>query len=773
MASPLPLALLPSLVTFALAAQVLLIPRARASWAGLLALLGPAALLLSGIALWPRVDATTVELLPLSYLPGLGLDLDLRLDRLGLFFLVLVGGIGLGIFQYSRKYFGAKATRSYWAIMLAFTGAMQGIVLADNLVALYVFWELTTVSSALLVARASDEPLAKKGALQAFIVTALGGLALLTGILLLGHQAGTYSLARLAPRAAELVADPAHRVPLLLMLVGAFTKSAQVPFHFWLPGAMAAPAPVSAYLHSATMVKAGIFLIARLFPLFADSPLWLPILTVVGLTSFLVAGWTALWNDDVKKLLAYSTIAYLGLLVAHFGFSARTGLRGELLTIANHALYKSALFLLVGWVEKATGTRDLRTLARERWPPHEPLGTALFGLGALAMSGTPLLLGFVSKEIFLEGVLGGPNGRLTWPVVGVVVAATAPSVAYALKIFTAMLFGSETPPPGRGGSKRSPWLLAIPALLLLPQVLGGLMPELLRPLLHVGAALPTGPAVWHHLDKLLFISLASFALGGVLFLSWQRLARAHHYPIADLVVGGIARAVLGTAAFVGRLAQAGGLARYNALTFVGAAVAAVAAVRYLTPAAPRPLPTPALDLARALEYVPAVVTAGAAVLVVLMRPRLSKAVMLAIVGYGVAFFYVLFRAPDLVLTQVLVETVSLVLLVLAFRRMPVLSRDRRPAARKALHAVCAVAVGATMAWVAWSAGTLPAIDRTGQVQAALSVPEGHGRNVVNVILVDFRGADTLGEIIVLGIAAFGVVATLRARPERDKGEESA
>lgn len=739
-----------------LLAAVLLAGRQRARWAGPFALFGPLTATLLGIWLWRQARPGQVVLLSQPWIPSLGIAADVRVDRLGAFFVLLIGVIGLAVFQYARVYLGPRADRGFWALMLAFTGAMLGIVLVDHLVLLYVFWELTTITSGLLIARASHEEQARSGALQAFLVTAAGGLALLAGIVLLGQLAGTYRLSELAQAAPALVADPRHRLPLLLVLAGALTKSAQVPFHFWLPAAMAAPAPVSAYLHSATMVKAGVFLVARLFPIFSESPLWFPLLTTFGLASFIVGGWSALVSDDVKKLLAYSTVAYLGLLTAHYGTAGRVGLRGELVSIANHALYKSALFLLVGWVEKATGTRDLRTLARERWPPHEPVGTALFGLGALAMAGSPLLLGFVAKELFLETVVGA-GWVANLPQVVVVVTAAALTVAYGLKIFTAMLFGSETPPPDRrkpGALSR--WLLGIPALLLLPQLIGGIAPRwLLAPLLQPDQEVPPGPAVWRHADVLLTMSLASFALGTVLFLVWRPLGRKVRAPDFERLVGAAAGATVRAAAWLGRSVQAGGHPRFAVWILLGSIGAMLAGAYWK---GLRQIRLPAWGPEWIVGWAPAVATVTAAVLVVVMRRRTAKAVMIAIVGYGVAFYYVLFRAPDLVLTQILVETVSLVLLLLVFRRMPRLDLDPRPPGTRAAHLAVAVLVGAALTAITWTVADTPALARAGDEHLARALPEAHGRNVVNVILVDFRGADTLGEIIVLAIAALGVVA---------------
>ena len=359
---------------------------------------------------WPETGAaaTTVSV---PWIPSAGVSADLVWDHHGAFFVLLIAGVGLGVVQYSRAYFGPKSSPRYWSTLLAFMGAMLGIVVSDSLVLLFVFWELTTVTSALLIAGDPADPAARAGAIRAFLVTDAGGLAMLAGVVLIGERAGTYVLSELAARADVIVARDDHVLPLALLLTGAFAKSAQFPFHFWLPGAMSAPAPVSAYLHSATMVKAGIFLMGRLFPVFHASPLWRPVLVAVGLFTFVIAGLQAVRAWDLKKLLAWSTVAYLGVLTALYGLYARAGTRGELVSIANHALYKSALFLLVGWMEKVTGTRDLSVLKNEHWFAREPFAGVLIGVGAFAMAGAPLVLGFISKEILFEALLAGLRRR--------------------------------------------------------------------------------------------------------------------------------------------------------------------------------------------------------------------------------------------------------------------------------------------------------------------------------------------------------------------------
>ena len=752
---------------FALSALALLLP---GRWAGRLALLAPAAVLGLALPLWGRVAGGEVLLFGVPWFPSLGMNADLRLDRLGAFFVLLIGGIGLGVVQYARHYLGEKGTPGFWATLLGFMGAMLGIVLSDSLVLLFVFWELTTISSALLIGMQHDDAEARRGALQAFLVTGAGGLALLAGIVLLGQMSGSYTFSGLQAQAATLAADPAYALPLVLLLLGAFTKSAQFPFHFWLPGAMAAPAPISSYLHSATMVKAGVFLIGRLLPVFGDAPLWTPLLASVGLTTFLVAGWQAVRAYDLKQLLAYSTVAYLGVLTALYGYYAKVGTQGELLNILNHATYKSSLFLLIGWLEKRAGTRDLSLLEREKWVQHAPLGAALFGIGALAMAGLPFVLGFLSKDALYAAVAGGKIAGLTLALALTVAASTLATI-YALKLFWGTFWGAHTPPEGRGypPHKLSPWLLAVPAALLVPQVLGGVLPGWFLGTVVEPGTTWAGVAFWRYLDVKLALSLGILVFGVLGYRHWRRLAALPLPPGPQRLSDGLAEGALAHAGWLSRAVQAGGHPRYLAATLLVAVAVGVGALWGTSGGA---LPRPAgwgPDVG--LAWLPAGALIAGALLAVLLRERIAKLVMLAVVGYGMAVFYVLFRAPDLALTQLLVETVSLVLLLLVFRRLPRLGADLRAVPQKLAHAAVAGTVGLATAGLTWLAGSTWPADPAGARQLELSLPVAKGRNVVNVILVDFRGMDTFGEIAVLTIAAFGAVALFRAGRRRLRNAE--
>jgi multicomponent K+:H+ antiporter subunit A len=758
-------------VPFLMAAVSLLVAQRSVAWAGRLALLAPATVIALGIPLWQQVAGGGVVVLPLEWFPTLGFSANLRLDRLGTFFVLLIGIIGLGIVQYSRYYLAEKATGGFWGLLLAFMGSMLGIVLADSLLLLFVFWELTTITSALLIGLDFADPKARKGALTAFLVTGLGGLALLAGIVLLGQIAGTYDLSTLAERSDRILEHPYYVAALLLMLLGAFTKSAQFPFHFWLPGAMAAPAPISAYLHSATMVKAGVFLIGRLFPIFAEAPLWLPLLSAVGLTTFLVAGWNAVKAYDLKQLLAHSTVAYLGVLTALYGFYARVGLQGEIVNILNHALYKSSLFLLLGWLEKAAGTRDLAILQRERWIGREKFAALLFGVGAFAMAGLPFVLGFLAKDTFYQAVAGGPIEGLTFSLIVTLVASTLATI-YALKLFAGTFLGTVEPPTDRGypSSKISKWLLAIPAVLLLPQVFAGVIPGwYLGTVVEPGTT--WGAAFWRYVDVKVMLSIGIIVAGVIGYLYWRKLAELPGYALSERISDNLAEGSLGYATWQSRAVQSGGHPRFIAITMLATVATMVGGVLWGG--------FRLRDLGGvwgpdvALAWLPAVVIAAGAVLTILIPSRIGKVVMMALVGYGMAFYYVLFRAPDLALTQLLVETVSLILLLLIFRRLPPLRKDPRSVATKLGHGLTAGLVGISMGALAWVAGSFSALDPAGAEQLELALPVAQGRNVVNVILVDFRGVDTFGEVVVLAIAALGAVALFRAGRERDPAPRAA
>ncbi|CAN5680209.1 putative monovalent cation/H+ antiporter subunit A [soil metagenome] len=756
-------------VPFLLAVPAYLLP---GRWGGWISLLAPAVVLALGVPLWPRVAEGEAVILAVPWFESIGIgsiaiNANLRVDRLGVFFVLLIGGIGLGIVQYSRGYFKKEGSSPlFWGSLLAFMGAMLGLALSDSLILLFLFWELTTITSALLIGVHYKEAKARRGAIQAFLVTGAGSLAMLAGIVLLGLRAGTFSLFELTEQAETIIADPWHRLALVLMLLGAFTKSAQFPFHFWLPGAMEAPAPVSAFLHSAAMVKAGILLIGRMVPIFEGSDLWQPILVTVGLTTYIVSGYLALKARDLKLLLAYSTSAFLGVIVAFYGYADGPRPRGELLHIANHALYKSSLFLLVGWLEKVSGTRDLTLLEEHRWCIRFPLAGLLFAIGAPAMAGFPLLLGFVSKEAFYKAVMGGSFSGWSPALIATMIGSTL-AVAYALKVFVSTFWGPADPPEAsklKPEYRPSVWLLIVPAIFLVPQLVGGIIPAHLMGLLEPEQRWEEGMAFFHHVDAKLWISLLTYALGLGLYLSWRRVEALPMIPgpqrAADLLSDG----TLSGATWLSKAMQHGGHPRHLSIILLATVVALVggmvgAGVRFSDLVGPWG-PDPGKGL------IPTLLIAAGAILSLVLRGRLPKILAMSLVGFAVVGVFVLFRAPDLALTQILTESIMLILLLLIVQHFPKLLADRRPLRQKVSHGVVAVIVGVSMAALTWSAGAFSARDPAGAEQLRMSLPEAHGRNVVNVIMVDFRGVDTIGEILVLAVASLGIVTLFRAGRER-------
>ncbi len=713
------------------------------------------ALLNAGPALRGGIGATT------AWAPALGLELSFRLDALALAMIVLVSGIGAVILVYCVGYFGRDspdATRSA-ALLLAFAGAMLGLVLADDLLTLYVFWELTSVASFLLVGQSGEARDARRAAVQALLVTVFGGLAMLLGFVLLGEAAGTY-------RISGILADPPRGgvvpVALALILLGAFTKSAQLPFHPWLPAAMVAPTPVSAYLHAASMVKAGVYLVARLSPGFADvAAWWLPIV-VAGLGTMLVGGWRALRETDLKRVLAFGTVSQLGFLMVLFGGGGRiTAMAGVAMLLA-HGLFKAPLFMTVGTVDHATGTRDLRMLSGLRTSMP---GTAVAAaLAVLSMAGIPPLLGFVGKEAAFEGFLeaGGPRGWIT--DLGLV-AGSVLTVAYSARF----LWGAFARKPGVPPTPvQAPGpLLTAPTWLC---ALAGLALGVGAPLVDAPAAGYAGPgeyhlALWHGVGlPLLFSAVA--VVGGLLVFRAPMPGR--RFPLDaqrgyDRAVGGLGRIAV---AVTGRL-QVGSLPVY-----LGTILVVVVALPGLATLLGGEWPgdQPLFSTAMQVPLGFAVVVAALAVL--RARRRFTAVLLVGVIGYSVGGLFILDGAPDLALAQFLVETLSLVVFVFVLRRLPAHFTGARPAWRTQLPKAVIAAVGgvvvAGVAVVLSGARTAPPPAGGDYVRLA---PEGAGAdNVVAAIIVDFRALDTVGEIGVLFIAAAGVASlVLATRYDRGGG----
>ncbi|MBO8200817.1 Na+/H+ antiporter subunit A [Streptomyces smyrnaeus] len=697
----------------------------------------------------------------LSWAPRLGLAVALRLDALSLLMLWVVAGVGALVLLYCRYYVERDAGRMA-ALLLAFAGTMSGLVLADNLFVLYVFWELTTIASFLLIAGRGETAEQRRAARQALLVTAAGGLVMLLGFVVLGQEAGTYRL-------STILVDPPRGglvpVAVVLVLVGAFAKSAQLPLHGWLPAAMVAPTPVSAYLHAAAMVKAGVYLVARLAPALAEVDPWRPMVLGVGLATMVLAAWRALRATDLKLLLAYGTVSELGLLTAVLGIGTRTGALAGAAMLLAHAAFKAALFLSAGIVEHQTGTRDIRQLTGlgRRLP-------VLFGATALAtasMAGLPPLLGYLGKEAVLEAFWHGTvPGNINHLTTAVLVLGFALTVAYAARF----LHGAFGGPPGRPtGAPRRPQVGFVAPVAVLAGaglVLGAGYAGTATVANAYAEGYPAGPqgsyalSLWHGFTPVLGLSALSLILGGLLHaVRRHTLAAAATVPRLPDVQGGYDRAVAGVdrlAVAVTRHTQVGSLPVY--LTVLLATVVLVPGAA-LAAAAPS-LGSPPLWWSPA-EPLLAVVVVTAAAAVVAARHRLTGILLAGAVGYGVAGVFLVRGAPGLALTQFLVETMTLVVVVLVLRRMPARFVHGRTLPRaRLLRVAVAGAVGVLVTCFALAtsaARTAPAVS-SGYVRR---VAETGAHNVVNAIVVDFRALDTLGEISVLLVAAVGVVSLVR------------
>jgi multicomponent Na+:H+ antiporter subunit A len=710
----------------------------------------------------------------LAWAPDLGFDLRLRLDAFGLLMVALVSGIGTLIFVYSRWYFGDQPGLGRLASLLTgFAGAMLGLVVTDNLFALFLFWELTSVTSYLLIGFDDRSAAARAAAMRALLVTAAGGLAMFGGFVLLAEGAGTYSL-------SAILADPPRgaliEVALVLVLLGAFTKSAQAPFHFWLPGAMAAPTPVSAYLHSATMVKAGVYLIARLAPAFADAGFWRPLVIGVGLATLLIGGWRAVAQRDLKLLLAHGTTSQLGLMVVLLGagFEQAT-LAGATLLLA-HGAFKAALFMVVGIVDHQAHTRDLRRLSGLHRSLRPTFVVAV--LAVASMAGLPPLLGFVAKEAAYEAFVHADIGPWRALVLLGLVLGSAFTFAYSAR-FLWGAFAAKRPedldPDGVVASVKPPYtgFLAPAALLAVVTLVAGLMPQLVSSLA-IGAAqaldarVPAYPlALWHGFNQALALS-ATTVLGGLgLWSARRRLGRLqenlHLLPDGVRTHDHAVKGVLRLADRVTGSLQTGSLPMY--LVVILATVLVVPGTILVSQVG---LPTELLIVDRPLQLAVFGLLVVATIAALYARGRLAAVLAVGAVGYGVAVLFLIQGAPDLALTQLLIETLLLVLFVLVLRHLPAAFAPRSDATWEVPRAVIATGIGIFTAMLAMAAAAARRTEPLSDEYLARALPEAGGRNVVNVILVDFRAFDTLGEIVVLAVAALGVIGLVRAaRRERE------
>ncbi len=701
-----------------------------------------------------------------AWVPSLGVGLSFYLDGLALLFALLISGIGGLVVIYTGGYLsGHRDIGRFYAYTLFFMASMIGMALADNAFTLFVFWELTTISSYLLIGFDHDRKGVRDAAMQALLVTGIGGLALFAGLLLLAQIGGSAELSVLRGQADLIRAHDLYTPALILILLGAFTKSAQVPFHFWLPNAMQAPTPASAYLHSATMVKAGVYLLARLSPILGGTDAWRLSVTVVGAATMLLGAWLAWQQNDLKRILAYSTVSALGMMTLMLGLNTKLAAEAMLVFLLSHALYKGALFLVAGAVDHETGTRSIDRLGGLR--TVMPITAAAAIAAMLSMCSLPPFLGFIGKELFYESTLEGPVAANL--LIALAVAANMIYIASALLAGLRPFVGpSRSTPKHAHEAPLNMWLG--PATLAALGLLIGVWPGSVEGLIESATGSIAGYAVeielylWHGLNFTLLLSAITVAGGVAVYVVRDRL----HTALAgltglgrwgaergyDLTLVGVDRLAHVTT----RLLQSGYL-RYYVLTIV---VTTVGLVGYTLFSRVTPTVSLSISDARFYEIGLAILIVLAALMAVLVNSRMSAIAALGIVGYSVTLIFVLFGAPDLAMTQFAVETLTVVIFVLVLYRLPrfVTISSTRTRIR---DAVIALGAGGLITALILLATRVQFHESIAGYYLENSKPEAHGHNIVNVILVDFRGLDTMGEITVLSLAGIGVYALLKSR----------
>lgn len=715
------------------------------------------------------------------WVPIYGINLSFVLDGLSLLMVLIVTGIGALIFIYSNGYLkGDKNEGKFYSFLLIFMAAMVGLVLSDNLLTLFVFWELTSISSYLLIGFKHDYADSRTAALNALLVTGIGGLAMLAGFILLGNVGGTLEISELVLRSQDIRGSDLYLPLLILISAGAFTKSAQFPFHFWLPGAMAAPTPVSAYLHSATMVKAGVFLLARLSPVLSDTLEWRVLLTAAGVITMLAGAYLSIKQSDLKRILAYSTVSSLGMLVALIGWDTKIAAEAAMLFLLSHSLYKGALFMTAGAIDFETGTRDINQLGGLlRVMPFIAIGTML---AVLSMSGIPPLIGFISKELTYEATLSYEAGAALAPdmpailLTLVALLTNIATITVGCMVFFKPFMGLQKETPRR--PKRAPISLWLgPVVLGVIALMFGLLTEL--PLPDIAGDYLIAPAaskVYGNLIDLnlhlipsaitpmLILSIITVVSGVVGYIWLGRLlplldrldqgTRAGPARLFQMVVDKLP----GFSRRVTLLFQSGYLRSYVAW-IVGTMVVLVAYTLFTRVTLPGRID---FGDVRVYELILAAVILMAVVMVVRSTSLLVAITSMGVIGFAIALLFILYGAPDLAMTQFAIETLSVVLFVLVLYRLPDLAGLSSRASRLR-DALIAIAAGLLVTTLVIIITARPLFSPLAKYFTEASYPEAQGRNVVNVILVDFRGMDTMGEITVLAVAAMGVFALLKLR----------
>ena len=763
-------------VPMAAGAAAPLLPSFMRRYLGLYAAAVMAFLFGLALAQVPLSFGENTQTFSFAWMPDLGVNLSFILDGYSLLFVLLITGIGTLIFLYSQRYMGHHThILKFYCWMLIFAGSMLGLVTSANLIVLYLFWEMTTISSYFLIGLSDENSRARRNAMRALTITVLGGLAMLAGFVLIYITLGTFELSEVMARASEIRESPLLTPIVILIILGAVTKSAIFPFHIWLPSAMVAPTPVSAYLHSATMVKAGIFLVARFTHVFAGIPTWEVTLVVLGLATLIVGGFLALRQYDLKALLAYSTISQLGLMIALYGLGTEVAEAAATFHLLSHAVFKGALFLIAGTIEYEIGSREVRSL--EGLAFLMPVLAGVAAVVSLSLGGIPPFSGFVSKEALLDAALHVPHSvdAFHWVAAGILVLGSAVTLAYSLRFLLGAFGGSHAGPRPIRPSVPSLLVMA-PGALAVVTVVIGVYPELvdgglISPAVEALAGHPykAGLHLWGGFKLALLFSVIAIALGIVVYMYYQQInSRVWMFMGRGLTHRGLAvRGFEQVMIFLTRSApriylrfQNGDLRRYIAVVVLAAmALVAMALVRTGAPPFSRLVEGANLgviDLALALFL-----ALGTAFLLFRRRP-LEMVLALGFIGALVTAAFALYSAPDLALTQLVVELLMVVLLVLGISKMLKTFNVSAPRKVLALQVGFSAAFGVMVTFLLLAVLSTPQHPSIAPFFLENSAALAKAKNVVNTILVDFRGFDTLGEITVVGMAALAVFAMIRA-----------
>ncbi len=731
----------------------------------------------------------------MPWIPSIHISFDVYVDGLSLLFALLITGIGTLVVLYSIYYLqkGKEQLGHFYVYLLLFMGAMLGVVLSDHLIALYVFWELTSISSFLLIAYWYTRDRSRYGAQKSMLITMFGGLLMLGGFVALAIAGGTYHIRELI--STPLTEHPLFIPALFLILFGAFTKSAQFPFYIWLPDAMEAPTPVSAYLHSATMVKAGIYLIARLTPIFAVSSFWVWTVALVGLVTLCWASFLASKQTDLKAILAFSTVSQLGLITSLLGVGGlafhydwmeenifMVAVLAAIFHLFNHATFKGSLFMVVGIVDHETGTRDIRRLGGLM--TVMPMTFTIALIGSLSMAGLPPFNGFLSKEMFFTAMLRAREVA-GW-------AAILPIVAWIASIFTFLysalfvsrtFFGTYKPHLLKKEAHEAPiGMLIAPIVLALLVIFIGIVPNVLSESILAPAvyavlyglfapneAVDVYISHWHGFTPELFMTIGVLLFGLLLyrtFSKWKKVyARlSERMSLNFLYDQSFVWMERGARAFTSRI-MTGSMRTYLMYIFASLVVLLLFTIGL---SEQWNISLSHLASVRVYEVVLALAMIAATITTVMAKSRLTAIVSLGAVGYSVALFFVLFRAPDLALTQLVIETISVALFLLCFYHLPKFSQKQESVGFNVGNALISVAVGVTVSVIAFFAYAGKHFDSISQYYVDNTYEKAAGKNMVNVILVDFRGFDTLFEICVLAIAALGIYAMVKLRLAKEE-----